>query len=482
MSGIYKINAAGGMRVPVVAGNPSVLENGLIWYDSNAEQFKKYEDGQVTELSAGQVAAQDVSFTADQSTLAATNARAAIEEVQGNVDGVAGDLGDHEAEATGAHAATAISYDATGDDIITAATTASAAIKELDAALDGHISQATGAHAASAISFDDTSTEITATTAQAAIAALDTLVDGKIDATEKGQPDGVATLDGSGRIPSSQLTIDAVEYKGTWDASTNTPTLADGTGTRGDLYRVSSAGSQNLGSGSVTYAIADKVVYNGSIWEKWKTSEVSEAPVDSVNGEIGVVVLDSTHLDHTQAVTANWTVADGSTIAAHLDELASRTAQAESDLGNKLEAVQDDTAPALGGNLSTGTNVVIHGADGLKIGSSATDFFEEEYHHALTLTASQTDQSLSALTFAHAEFEGLMIDYKIKEASTNRVRIGQLMISTNGTDTSIVDTLTETGNVGVSWSLLISGADVLVRYTTTANDKTMRCTVKRIKT
>lgn len=58
-----------------------------------------------------------------------------------------------------------------------------------------------------------------------------------------------------------------MEFKGNYDASSNTPTLADGTGNAGDVYRVNVAGTQDLGSGSQTFAIGDWVVYNGTIWE-----------------------------------------------------------------------------------------------------------------------------------------------------------------------------------------------------------------------
>lgn len=37
--------------------------------------------------------------------------------------------------------------------------------------------------------------------------------------------------------------IDALNYKGTWNANTNTPTLASGVGTKGDYYVVSVAGT-----------------------------------------------------------------------------------------------------------------------------------------------------------------------------------------------------------------------------------------------
>jgi len=91
----------------------------------------------------------------------------------------------------------------------------------------------------------------------------------KIDVAEKGANNGVATLDGTGRIPSSQLTLEVVEFKGVWDANTNTPTLADGVGNTGDVYRVSVAGTQDLGSGSQDFNIGDWVTYSDlGVWER----------------------------------------------------------------------------------------------------------------------------------------------------------------------------------------------------------------------
>jgi len=57
-------------------------------------------------------------------------------------------------------------------------------------------------------------------------------------------------------------------YKGTWDASTNTPTLADGTGTAGWWYRCVVGGTVNFGAGNITFSAGDDVAYNGTIWQK----------------------------------------------------------------------------------------------------------------------------------------------------------------------------------------------------------------------
>ena len=63
-------------------------------------------------------------------------------------------------------------------------------------------------------------------------------------------------------------------YKGVWDATTNIPTLIDGTGTAGDYYIVSVGGTQDLGSGSITYEAGNFVLYNGSIWQKESTNRL----------------------------------------------------------------------------------------------------------------------------------------------------------------------------------------------------------------
>lgn len=61
--------------------------------------------------------------------------------------------------------------------------------------------------------------------------------------------------------------IGALNYKGTWNASTNDPALASGVGTKGDYYVVSVAGSTNL-DGETLWGVGDWAVFNGSIWQK----------------------------------------------------------------------------------------------------------------------------------------------------------------------------------------------------------------------
>lgn len=125
-----------------------------------------------------------------------------------------------------------------------------------------------------------------------ALQDLETEVETRIDSTEKGAANGVATLDGSGLIPSSQLPLSVMEFKGNWNASTNSPSLVDGTGSSGDTYRVSADGTQNLGSGSISYTVGDWVYYTGTIWQR---GDLVDA-VTSVNSQTGAVTLTTTNI------------------------------------------------------------------------------------------------------------------------------------------------------------------------------------------
>jgi len=112
---------------------------------------------------------------------------------------------------------------------------------------------------------------------------------GTASTKDAGVANGVATLDGSGTVPISQLpaaVLGALSYQGTWNASTNTPTLTSSVGTKGYYYVVNVAGSTNL-NGITDWVVGDWAVYNGSAWQKVDNTDA----VTSVNGYTGTVVL-----------------------------------------------------------------------------------------------------------------------------------------------------------------------------------------------
>jgi len=107
-------------------------------------------------------------------------------------------------------------------------------------------------------------------------------------------------------------------YKGTWNASTNTPTLTSSVGTQGWYYIVSVAGSTNL-NGITDWNVGDWAIFDGSAWQKVDNTD----SVISVNGLTGAVSLttsnisEGTNLYYTEArVNANTNVA-ANTAARH---------------------------------------------------------------------------------------------------------------------------------------------------------------------
>ena len=87
---------------------------------------------------------------------------------------------------------------------------------------------------------------------------------GVVSSVPLGTANGVATLGADGKVPSAQLPTLASSYKGTWNAATNTPTIADGVGTAGDYYLVSTGGTFN----GVVYVAGNTIIYSGTVWQK----------------------------------------------------------------------------------------------------------------------------------------------------------------------------------------------------------------------
>ena len=61
--------------------------------------------------------------------------------------------------------------------------------------------------------------------------------------------------------------VGVVIYKGTWDASTNTPTIISSVGVQGNYYIVSVAGTTTINGISV-WSVGDWIIFNGTTWQK----------------------------------------------------------------------------------------------------------------------------------------------------------------------------------------------------------------------
>lgn len=121
------------------------------------------------------------------------------------------------------------------------------------------------------------------------LASLQTQINNLIP-SQTGQAGKYLTTNGS--VLSWASVAGGLSYQGTWNASSNTPTLASGVGTNGYYYIVATAGSTNL-DGITDWQIGDWLMFNGTVWQKIDQSNL----VTSVNSQTGAVVLTTTNIN-----------------------------------------------------------------------------------------------------------------------------------------------------------------------------------------
>jgi len=217
-----------------------------------------------------------------------------------------------------------------------------------------------------------------------------------IPLTQKGSGLGVATLDSNGYLTAAQIPpslTGGVVYKGAWDASTNTPNLANGSGTAGWEYSISTAGTQNLGAGNQAYAQGGFVIYNGSVWSYVPPTglftSLTASTHLSVNQPTGAITIS---VDATSANTASTIVsrdASGNFNANTITATLNGTATSAGTAGTVTNAIQSvitqvGTLTSLGvtgnvtaGNVSAGTGTI----------SAATGQFTNINNSLQTITA-----------------------------------------------------------------------------------------------
>jgi hypothetical protein len=141
--------------------------------------------------------------------------------------------------------------------------------------------------------------------------------------------------------------IGALVYKGTWNASANTPTLTSGVGNKGDYYYVSVAGSTNL-DGITDWQVGDLALFNGTVWQKIDNTDA----VQSVNGQTGVVVLGPNDVGataNTTYVLATGLLSGGGRLNANVTVTLTSV-----PVANVTGAVPDTRTVSAGGLLSGG--------------------------------------------------------------------------------------------------------------------------------
>lgn len=165
-------------------------------------------------------------------------------------------------------------------------------------------------------------------------------LDAKIESSEKGAANGVATLDANSKIPSAQLPALAITdvFVVADIAARDALTVGSGDGEiqEGDVVKVTDASADpNVSSGSASY------IYDGSAYLRLNVDD----QVLSVNGQTGAVSLDTDD------------VSEGSTNLYHTDERAQDAAGAMATDSSKVSLTYDDGANTLTPDIVAGSLV-----------------------------------------------------------------------------------------------------------------------------
>ena len=238
---------------------------------------------------------------------------------------------------------------------------------------------------------------------------------------QKGIAGGLATLDLNGKIPAHQLKIDGgVVYRGSWNSSTNTPTLTSGIGTKGDFYMVSVAGQTNL-DGINTWQIGDSVMFDGNTWEKFGAA----AQVTSVAGKQGEILL--TAADITSGVFA----AERISVSSVTQHQSSINIQSLLNAPNSAVVGSAEHQTLTNKTISGATNVVtdigndslLGGIDASKIGNGTVS--NQRLHYLATITSDVQTQINAKSFIGHSHDAGDIISGQLANARISQSSVVQ---------------------------------------------------------
>ena len=215
----------------------------------------------------------------------------------------------------------------------------------------------------------------------------------------------VVTVDAKGVVTgvSTAAFQTGLSFQGTWNATTNTPTLASGAGVQGYYYIVAVAGTTNL-DGITDWAVGDWAVFSGAVWQKLDQSNT----VVSVNGQTGVVVLTAANVgaaatDGTGA-TGTWNISISGTAAS-----ATTATSANNVVGGAANRIVYNTGS---------------GASNFLTAPTVTDTFLKWNGAAFVWT--------SAVTSAVASFSGGSTGFTPNTGTTGDITLAGTLVAGNG--------------------------------------------------
>lgn len=586
MANVFKINAAGGLVVPVLSSDPASPENGAIWYNSTSNSFKKRENGATTIVSSSEISdatfriidngdgTKKIAFEASGITTGTTrtvtmpDANVNLLDVNNAIlkDGsraftAAQSMGGFKisnlADPTLAQDAATKAYvdaTATGLDIKQSVRVATTAALAANTAAGSGIGKTLTANANGALSVDGVTVAVsdrilvkdeaaganngiyivTATGSAVAPFVLTRATDFDQNAEVTAGSfmfieEGTNNAD-SGFVlaTNAAIIVDTTSLSFTQFSGTGQITAGAGLTKTGNSIDVGAGNGISVAADSV--AVAADATGGANLAKAINVSsngvavKVDDSTVegDAATGKLKVKDAGITNVKIATGIDAA-KIADGSVSNAEFQFIGTLTSDAQTQLNGKASTTLNNLGvTAINTNLISdtdntddlgsqainwkdvhakslkSTNGIVVDSDSdaagdrvsdlslvqksVKRGKQASALIEEEYVDASTLTDNLT-AVVAAFTFAKASYNALEIEYLIREATSLKTRVGKLLVVTDGTITSIVDTFTETADIGVSWSAAVATTNIEISYTSTStgNARTMRADLKRFR-
>jgi len=231
-----------------------------------------------------------------------------------------------------------------------------------------------------------------------------------------------------------------------------------------------------------TASSLDLLRYNGSNW-------VNEAAISSAGGAQKVLMtnasgyLDDSFLQYNIDFGNN--ILSGITDPSNPQDCSTKNYVDQKTSALTLHGVYKQDTDGSGAMITTDSldgsliiagdqALVVSASQGIKLADNDPAKFVQMLYKDSVLLTGNTTAVIPDLCFSAGTHSGLNVSYRIQDASSNAVRVGFLLVATDGSDASVADSFTETSDVSVSWGASVVSGTVEVSCSTGFGNKIMK--------